>query len=361
MALPKWITPAGELGIVPELEYYQFSLDAYDPSAGTLIYSLVSGRLPPGIQIKPNGQLQGIPISELGGDQNVKYTFTIRAKNSNTNGLADRTFSLTITNIAPPIIDVPTRNSYLGLFFDGTEYTEQLEAIESTPGATLTWSLNSGDLPPGISLSSDGVLSGYFEPIPNIEPGSNPKWDESAWSYLAWDFSLYAIKKRFTFTIEVSDGVNVDLSTYSLDVYPRASLTVDRDDITIDTTTLGTGVGLTIDIGNKHNPILLTTQSDFVPIRQGSYFSFKFTSLDLDGDLVAYSVPAGATLTYTWQKNYNTGGWTTITNTANVWYVVNNTLLANVAVANANTIRVQVSATGASTITSANASVTKLP
>jgi hypothetical protein len=45
MALPKWITPAGTLGIVPELEYYQYTLDAYDPSAGTLVYSLVSGRL----------------------------------------------------------------------------------------------------------------------------------------------------------------------------------------------------------------------------------------------------------------------------------------------------------------------------
>ena len=40
MALPKWITPAGNLGIVPELEYYQFNLDAYDASGGILVYSL---------------------------------------------------------------------------------------------------------------------------------------------------------------------------------------------------------------------------------------------------------------------------------------------------------------------------------
>ena len=120
MALPKWITPAGELGTVPELEYYQYLLDAYDPSAGTLVYSLVSGRLPLGIQVVTTGRLQGIPVSELGGDQNVKYTFTIRVKNTSTNGLSDRTFSLIVTNVAPPIIDVPTRNSYLGLFLDGT-------------------------------------------------------------------------------------------------------------------------------------------------------------------------------------------------------------------------------------------------
>ena len=111
MALPKWITPAGNLGIVPESDYYQYSLDAYDPSAGTLVYTLVSGRLPLGIQLKTNGTLQGIPISELGGDQNVTYTFSIRAKNSITQSLTDRTFNLTISNIIPPIISTPTRNS----------------------------------------------------------------------------------------------------------------------------------------------------------------------------------------------------------------------------------------------------------
>jgi hypothetical protein len=295
MALPKWITPAGTLGIVPELEYYQYTLDAYDPSAGTLVYSLVSGRLPLGIQVVTTGRLQGIPVSESGGDQNVTYTFTVRAKNSSTNGLSDRTFSLTVTNVAPPIINVPTRNSYLGLFLDGTEYTKQLEAIEATPGATLTWSLKNGDLPPGLTLRSDGILTGYFEPISNPAAGSDPDWDQAAWDYLGWQSSLYAIKKRFTFTIKVTDGINSDLSTYTLDVYPRSSLTADHDDITVDLTLLGTGVPLTIDAGNKHNPIITTVQSDFVSVREGSYFSFKFNGIDLDGDAIIWSVPALAT------------------------------------------------------------------
>jgi hypothetical protein len=30
MAFPRWLTPAGDLGIVPELSYYEFDLDAYD-------------------------------------------------------------------------------------------------------------------------------------------------------------------------------------------------------------------------------------------------------------------------------------------------------------------------------------------
>lgn len=303
MALPKWITPAGDLGIIPETEYYQYTLDAYDPSAGTLVYSRVSGRLPPGIQVVSTGRLQGIPVSELGGDQNVEYTFTVRVKNTTTNGIADRTFSLTVTNINPPIINVPTRNSFLGLFLDGTEYSEQLEAIEATPGADLVWTLKSGDLPPGLTLSSTGLLSGYFRPVPSESPGSDPDWDDSTWDFLSWDTSLYAIKKRFTFTIQVTDGVNTDLSTYTLDVYPRSFLTADRDDITVDLTLLGTGVPLTIDTGNKHNPIITTVQSDFVSIREGSFFSFKFQGIDLDDDEISWSVPALSTGAYDEQTN----------------------------------------------------------
>ena len=58
MAFPKWITPAGDLGTVPETEYYQYDLDAVDSSGGTLVFTLVSGTLPKGIQVVETGRLQ---------------------------------------------------------------------------------------------------------------------------------------------------------------------------------------------------------------------------------------------------------------------------------------------------------------
>jgi len=363
MALPKWITPAGQLGIVPELEYYEFPLDAYDASGGTLNYFLVSGRLPLGIQVVTTGKLQGIPVSELGGDQNVVYTFTIRVKNTTTTSIADRTFTLTITNIAPPIITPRSNSSILnisgdlinanvgnyitqgltganlvvlenttntrnilvryvtpipilmfgsgnlavngtsinsfpakltpkeynlGLFFDGTIFEKQLDAIEFLPGAGLTWELKSAPetLPPGLTLSASGLLSGILEPIPSEAPGTHPNWDRTAWSYLGWDFPLHAIGKNFTFSIQVFDGVNYDLATYVLQVLPKGSLTLDNSELTVDTTLI------TIDITQtKHVPIITTTQADFIPVRQGSYFAFKIEARDIDGDLVNYSVP----------------------------------------------------------------------
>ena len=51
MTYPIWLTPAGDLGIIPEGEYFQIALDAYDTSGGTLTYTKLSGTLPPGLQV----------------------------------------------------------------------------------------------------------------------------------------------------------------------------------------------------------------------------------------------------------------------------------------------------------------------
>lgn len=289
MALPKWITPAGQLGIVPELDYYEFPLDAYDASNGTLVYTLVSGRLPLGLQILNVGKIQGIPVSELGGDTNVEYKFTIRVQNTTTGGLSDRTFNITVTNVAPPIIT--PKNTYLGLYLDGSTVNLQLSAIEYTPGADLLWSVTAGELPPGLSLNTTGLLSGYIEPIPEPGPGSTPGWDLTAWSLQSWDFFPRAISKTFNFTVEVFDGVNYDTSTYRLQVFPRSSLTADNNTLTVDTNTVESTLDLTVDSGAKHDPIIITTQDNLVPVRQGSYFSFNVDAIDLDGDVLEYSLP----------------------------------------------------------------------
>lgn len=382
MSSPKWITSAGNLGIVPALEYYQLGLDAYDPAGGTLTYSRVSGRLPPGIQlVQASGTLQGIPISELGPDTNASYTFTIRVTNTSTNRISDRTFSLTITNVAPPVIvpkntafntqlelsgritanigdyitqsvtsanarviagvtnnpsiivsyvasspkfrlgsgnlgivsanviayssvsDVgiyPTATSSissvssrdLGAFLDGDIIDIQLEAIEFILENNLSWALKEGELPTGLSLSTSGLISGYIEPIPPLDP-NDPRtlseWDAAPFDLLGFEFYEGATKKTFTFTIEVTDGVNYDVCTYTMLVYPRNSLSADTSLITADTNQLRNN------LTPKHFPIILSKQSDLVTERQGSYFSFQIQALDLDGDVLEYNMPAIST------------------------------------------------------------------
>jgi hypothetical protein len=299
MAYPIWITPAGNLGIVPSAEYYQLALDAYDSAGGTLAYARLSGTLPPGIQITPTGILQGIPVSTAGPDLNQLYTFTVRVTNTSDGLIADRTFYITITNVAPPQI-VP-RNVDLGNYFDGDTVNIQLEATEYILGNNLVWSLKSGELPSGISLTSSGLLQGYLYEIPATNPSGNPGWDDTEWDEkytltssvigtLGWDFSLGTTSKIFSFTIEVSDGVQSDVSTYTLKVLPKRTLTADSTLITSDTTRID-GTSLTVDTGPRHKPIITTTQEDLTAERQGGWYSFQLQAIDLDGDVLQYVIP----------------------------------------------------------------------
>jgi hypothetical protein len=455
MSFPRWLTPAGNLGIVPELAYYEFDLDAYDENlfafqgnllvnsavitgvsnldglvigqsisgsgipAGAKItrigkfanlnitgntvsisanataslnsialssiplrYTRVSGVLPEGIQIIASGRLQGIPITTASTpDKNETFTFSIRATNLYTGNISDRTFNLTITNIAPPIITPKTVvnnlelrlqgtvtanigdfltqtasganarvltsvtnssaitvtyttgspsyifgsgnlrvisgnlslypnvsvNSYpltgttvastsrrdLGLFFDGSEINQQLEVIEFANSSVLNWSVVSGEdsLPPGLTLSSTGLLSGYILPIPAVGPSSNPGWSGSPWDNLGWDFPLGTASKNFIWTVEVNDGVNYDTCVYSMLVYPRRLFTADSTLITIDATTAN-GVDLGIDTGARHFPIILNRDGQIPEERQGSFLSYQIEAIDLDDDILQYNVPS---------------------------------------------------------------------
>ena len=288
MAYPIWLTPAGNLGIVPEEEYYELALDAYDQAGGTLLYTFLSGTLPPGIQVNQTGKLQGVPVNTSGPDQNQTYTFTIRVQNQSDGGLADRSFSLTVTNIAPPII-IP-RNVNLGIYFDGDVVNLQFNAIEFIPGANLTWSVKSGQLPPGLTLGPTGLLYGYIDPIVASGLAGMPGWDDTPWDDLGWQFPLGTTSKSFNFSIEVFDGVNYDVSNYKLLVLPKNSLTADGTIITVDTGSIHSGK-LSVDTQPRHYPIITTVQTDFVPERQGDWFAQQIQAIDLDGDVLQYTIP----------------------------------------------------------------------
>lgn len=69
------------------------------------------------------------------------------------------------------------------------------------------------------------------------------------------------------------------------------------------------------------------------------------------------TMPAGATVTYQWQK-YNGGPWANLSNTAGQYFNVTSPVFtANNVTANGNVFRVIVSATGANSATSANATI----
>lgn len=296
MSSPQWISPkSGTLATIPELQYVEIILDAYDTAGGVLTYNLVSGKLPKGLQVVTTGKIQGIPVSDLltTGEQTINYRFTIRATNSVTHSVTDRTFTIPVTNIAPPVI-IP-KNLDLGRYYDGTTINLQLVAAEVTPGAPLLWTITKGILPPGLTLSpTTGLISGYIKSVTDTAAGSTPGWDSTTWNNVGWDFTAVAISKIFNFTIEVSDGVNVDTSTYKILVTPVGEPTADSTLYTIDATLTAGGANLTVNPVSKHYPIITTLQTELIPARQSSYFSFNVDAIDLDGDVLQYTVPSTA-------------------------------------------------------------------
>ena len=121
--------------------------DTLTESGGTspFTWSVSSGSLPAGISLSGDGNLTGTPTA-VGTS-----SFTVKVTDANSQS-ATQTISITIsagvstTFSAPPAAVI------------GAAYTDTLTATGGT--TPYAWSVNAGTLPPGLSLSSAGVLSG---------------------------------------------------------------------------------------------------------------------------------------------------------------------------------------------------------
>jgi len=296
---PIWITPAGDLGIIPELEYYELPLDAYNPAGGAAVtFQLVSGALPDGLQLYDDGRILGIPV--LGQIRGVPSavskvttsTFTVRCKNY-LNQVADRTFTITVAGIIPPVIIPTTEN--LGTYLDGNYVEIQLEAIEPNNLLTPVFSIIAGSLPTGLTLSQTGLIKGYIRPITSDQTTDNQGFDASAFDVYGFDFSGVNVSRNFQFTVQADDSVNVDTQIYNLYVLARQSLTTDNDIQTVDSSYI------TADVTTLYSPVLYTEAGSLGTIRQNTKFAYQIEAEDFDADAITYelvsgSLPTGLTL-----------------------------------------------------------------
>jgi hypothetical protein len=108
-------------------------------------YSVVSGSLPEGLSLSSGGVISGTPTTVQ------SRTFTVRA--SNTGGSVDREFTISIIVPAP----VFSTTSPLPIAIRGSIYSTTISASD-TP--STGYSLVSGTPPAGLSLGSNGVVSG---------------------------------------------------------------------------------------------------------------------------------------------------------------------------------------------------------
>jgi hypothetical protein len=264
MAQPVWQTPAGNLGTIPEGVFYQLPLVA--TATDTVYYQLIAGALPKGMQIDETGIITGIPnaratIQGVPADVNTDTfsKFAIRAftrTGSVVNRLADRTFVLEVTDTNVPIFNTPP--GQIAQFFDATLVTD-LQIRYTGPAATVV-RLASGSLPPGLSISATGKISGLIE--------------------------LSSENINYSFTLELSDGRvgGTALRAFSIYVWTRAYLSADDTFDTADNTFI-TADGTPLII-----PVLLNPQGSIGTTRSDNFFAYKFDGVSLSGAAFEYYI-----------------------------------------------------------------------
>ncbi|WP_332676496.1 putative Ig domain-containing protein [Brevundimonas sp.] len=112
-------------------------------------FSLTAGALPPGVSLSGGGVFSGAPTAA------GTYNFTVTAEDSHGFSAANA-YSVTVSD---PIVTLTTPSA--GALPGGTAFTSYSQTFTATGGiGPRSFALATGALPPGMSLSSGGVLSG---------------------------------------------------------------------------------------------------------------------------------------------------------------------------------------------------------
>ena len=259
-----WNTPAGDLGILTERVIVDIPLSA-SSNVGNVTYSIIAGSLPRGLRLK-NSSIIGSPTEVR---RFTTSKFVIRA--SDGQDIEDRTFSLSVDGSDVPewvtkdgFLQVGRGNAYFVL--DNSRVDFQLSAIDPdiNAGDVLEYRLvpMGGELPPGLTLSLNGKISGYTDPIFALEYSLSPTgaYDSGAFDVNPLDFAgdksngfdsyFYdnvdydysepsrtprRLSRIYSFAVSVSDGVNSINRVFKIYVVTEEFLKSDNSILQVDT------------------------------------------------------------------------------------------------------------------------------
>lgn len=127
-----------------------------DPSfmASNVGWAVVASSLPAGLYLSSDGRIQGTPTA--GGSGSI----TARATYKGVSG--DQTYQVVSLNIVVALAAKTLPFGVTGDSYGGFDFKSLVTVTGDptfSPGAT-TWSLAAGSLPPGLTMTADGVLSG---------------------------------------------------------------------------------------------------------------------------------------------------------------------------------------------------------
>jgi hypothetical protein len=259
-----WITPSGSLGTVTERQILEIPLSA-SSNVGEVNFSLLAGRLPRGLLLNGN-KIKGSPVEVR------KFTtskFVIRA--SDGIDLEDRTFEITVDGFDEPrwiteegFLNVGQGAAYFILDNAQVNFQLEVEDPDISAGEELEFYLvpNGGELPPGLSLSKDGIISGFTDPIFAISyySSSTGAYDTGTFDTVPLDlnqirtngFDSYfydgvtfdynepsRIPKRlsrvYNFAVAVTDGLHTVTRIFKIYVVTEEFLQADNNILQVDT------------------------------------------------------------------------------------------------------------------------------
>ena len=298
MSRPVWTTPPGSLGTIPEGVFYSIPLLATADT--TVYYQLIAGNLPPGMFINEDGILSGNPVSASQAEgiplpvaADTTSRFAVRAYTA-AKQLADRTFTITVTG--QNTVSWVTPAGSIGTYYDGNQIADlQVQYIDTDIYASPTVTLINGSLPPGLSISSSGSISGYI--LPNIPIGATPGFSYNGtqgYDVYPFDFTTISTTTNYEFTLRVTNGQSSDTRTFSILVYALDTMTADNTQITADNTFV------TADVSPLVPPIITTPVGSIGSVRSDNFFAFQFSAIDFNYNAVQFvatgTLPPGLTL-----------------------------------------------------------------
>ena len=292
-----WVTENTDLGTIAFNQYFSIPITAVSPGR-TVLYEVIAGSIPGGTQVSNNGIMSGVPELTVVGNkgQDVTSKFVVRAYTTSVvNGVTvvdqfkDKTFTITIAGRTLPQFVTPA--GQLGSYYDGSPITPiQIEFTDILNGATLQ--VAGGSLPPGLTLSPEGLISGYIIPAAIAdEPAGYDLTPEDAFGY---DFLFRASNFNYQFTLEVTNGRESNLRTFEIYVISRDTLTADTTIWTADNTLI------TADESSERIPFLTNPEGSIGTVRDDNFFAYQFTALDLDGQAVEYVLIEQSGDDYNW-------------------------------------------------------------
>ena len=249
------------------------------PASSTV--ALISGNIPPGLRLD-GLTLRGTPLEVA---RETEFKFVLRATFNN--AVEDRTFKITIVGADAPVWVTPKGELPLGnnsslYVLDSSPINYQLLATDSdlAAGQNLEYFIASGDgqLPPGITLSASGLISGVVDPVLALDKlAAQGYYDDNAYGSYAFDFgtrpangydsyfydvdtydlsvptkSPKKLNRNYQFTVSASDGDTVSKRKFRIYV-------VGDDFLRTDNTILQLSNGIfSADNTNVRTPIWLT-------------------------------------------------------------------------------------------------------